>query len=503
MNENKKIAINSIIIFVRLCIVSFVSIIASRVVLDALGASDYGLYNVVGGIMIIINVVNMSMSASTYRYIAAEMGKGENGNLNKIFNISRSNHRLFALLILALALTLGELYVFFGLNVNPDKFDEALILYHITVVSSVISTQLVPYRGLLVAYERFAVTASIEVTAHLLRLLGLLTLLTMFPNRLICYGLIMFGTTMFDCCGYYFYSKLKLGDIVKHVKYNDKETNREMLAFSGWTSLGAFTNVAYTQVTAMLINFFFGTVVNAAFAVGNQINGFITTFANSLNQASVPQITKSFSSGNQDRSLNLTARVSKYTFFLMLLVSFPVLMELDFLLGIWLKKVPKGANIYCILICIAGLLSCVSQGTGSLVSATGKIKFFQIVGAITTAFTLFAGWLCFYLGANAYALSAVICVTRFVSIFMNVYLLKRIINFDAKGFYDAAYKRMIYVAIPLLVYTLLYDPSDFTVIGHLVGFSTSFIYIIVIIFILGLDSVEKSFIKNRLSRVLK
>lgn len=496
MNDNKKIAFNSVIIFIRLCIVSFVSIIASRVVLDALGASDYGLYNVVGGIMVIINVVNMSMSSSTYRYIAAEMGKGTEGNINKIFNISVSNHRLLAFIILLLALTIGELYLFWGLNVEDGKFQDAFILYHITVASSAISTCLVPYRGILIAYEQFVATATIEIVANLCRLIALFTLLTIFTDRLICYGLIMFFTTLFDCCGYYLYAQFKYGNEIRKQKYTDKVSNQEMLAFSGWTSLGAFSNVAYTQVTAMLINFFFGTIVNAAFAVGNQINNFIITFANSLNQASVPQITKNFSAGIPIRSLNLTARVSKYTFFLMIFVSFPILMELDFLLAIWLKHVPEGANIYCALICLSGLLSCIGQGTNSLVAATGKIKFFQIITAFITFVTLFSGWLCFYFGANAYALSIVICITRFISIIVNVYLLKRILDFDVKGFYDVAYKRMFYVSIPLCITYLLYNPSSFSTQGHLIGLSLSAIIPILIILLLGLDNKERDLISS-------
>ena len=503
MNDNKRIAVNSIIIFLRLCTVSAVSIIASRVVLDALGASDFGLYNVVGGIMLLINVVNMAMASSTYRYIAAEMGRGDKGNLNKIFNISLSNHAIFAGVIVMLGLTLGELYMFFGLNVAPEKFHDALIIYHISIFSSFLTTMLVPYRGLLVAYERFSVIAAIEVIAVLLRLVALLTLLYIMPNRLICYACIMVCTVLMECVFYLLYSRMKMRAVVKLQRYHDRQLNREMLSFSGWNSLGAFTNVAYTQVTAILINFFFGTIVNAAFAVANQINNFITTFANSLNQASVPQITKSFSAGNQERSLALTARVSKYTFFLMLLVAFPVLMELDFLLGLWLKEVPLGANIYCGLICLQGLLVCISQGTGSLVSATGKIKYFQIVSTILTVFTLLAGWLSFFLGANAYALSIVICVSRFVGVIVNVVLLKRIINFDVRLFVDVAYKRMVYVALPLAVLFVIYDSSSMGIAGHLIGLAVSGIIALVVIWAVGMDTVERAMISNRIMTIVK
>lgn len=496
MNDNKKIAVNSIFIFIRLCVVTLVSIIASRLVLDALGASDFGLYNVVGGIVALLNVVNMAMSSATYRFIATEIGRGSSGNINKVFNVSFSIHFFFALSVLILGLTIGLYYVNNWLNVDPGKLADARLVFFVSVASVCFSTLMVPFNGLLVAYEEFLFLSVLEIVSNLLRLAAIVVLLERVPNRLICYSFIMLGMILINHGGKLVYSFIKYKKSVVYHRYQDRVLYKEMLGFSGWTSLGAFTSVANTQCTAMMINFFFGTVVNAAFSVANQINGFITSFANSLNTSAVPQITKSLSGGNQGRSVSLTVKISKYTYFMILLVAFPVLMELDFLLDLWLKEVPEGANIYCILIVTAGMLMCISQGVSSLIAATGKIKMFQIIDAIITILTLPLGALAFYMGANAYALSAIICVANLIRIPITLILLKGIIHINIKTVFLPIYTKMVLVSLPLIVLFLFYNPSEFSVTGHIIGFVLSLIGCIALIYLIGLDKGERDMINN-------
>lgn len=501
MNENKRIAINSIIIFIRLCIVSLVSIIISRVVLDALGASDYGLYNVVGGLVMLLNVINMAMSSATYRFITTEMGKGNNGNINKVFNTSLAIHFLFAFFIVLLGLTLGEWYVNCGLNVPVESMRDARVVYHITIFTTFVCTLLVPYNGMLIACENFKFTAITEIIVNLFKLTAVLTILFHVPNRLICYSIIMSATTIFQWLVYVAYSTKNYKSYVRIHFSRDKQLYREMLGYSGWTALGSFTNVGKTQIVAVLINYFFGTIVNAAFAVANQINNFIVMFASSLNTAAVPQITKSLSAGNANRSFNLAARISKYTFFLMLVVSFPVLMEIDFLLDLWLKEVPEGANIFCVLIVVAGLFTCVCQGTQSLVNASGKIKWFQVIGNTYVLLSLPVGWLCFYLGANAYALSFVICIFMFFNIPLNLVLLKRVLDFDIRNFFKISYWPMLKVFIPLVVIYIFYNPNSFSLMGHILGLGISMLLVLVLIATVGIDQKEKTIIREKIGSI--
>lgn len=494
MNNNKRIAVNSVIIFVRLCVTTLVAIFASRIVLDALGASDYGLYNVVGGIVTILNVVNSAMLSTTYRYIAFEIGRGENGNSNKVFNTSVAIHACFALFILLLAVTIGEYYISNYLNVLPEKLDDARFVFRISVMTTVVSTILVPYKGLLVAYEKFSVTAILDIAAQLFKLLAVFLILYEAPNKIRAYSLIMMIYTLIECGGYFIYGNKKYYSTVKLKLWSDWKLYKEMLSFAVWTLFGAVASIGKNQGSAIILNFFFGTLVNAAFAVANQVNNFITMFARSLDNAAIPQITKSFSGGEKDRSYRLASYISKYTFFLMLLVAFPVLLEMDFLLGLWLKEVPEGSTIFCQIIILTALLDCLGEGIPAIVNATGDIKKYQIIFHSFTILGLPIAFLLCKLGFGQYTLVWVFCVIMGLSAILRLYLLKKIYNIDIKMFIETSYIKMFYVSIPLLIFFIIYDSSSFSLWGHIIGMVGSELVLLPVIYVLGLEKKERSII---------
>ena len=337
MNENKRIAFNSVIIYLRLCVVSLISIILSRVVLDALGVSDFGLYNVVGGIVLLLNVINSSMTSTTYRYLAFEIGKKENGNPNKIFNTSRIIHLAFAALIVLVGEPLGELYIINYLNVASESIPDAQFVFRLSIIAAAINTIFVPNQGLLVAYEKFRATALIDIISNLVKLGLILLFIYSDTNRIRLYSIIMLSYTVINSLAYYMYCKKYHNDVVACSLNKDRRMYKEMVSFSSWTLFGAFANVGKSQGSVIIINYFFGTIINAAYAVARQVEVFIMMFARSLGSAAVPQTTKSFSAGDLQRSISITSRISKYTFVLMALISFPVIIEIDFLLGLWLK----------------------------------------------------------------------------------------------------------------------------------------------------------------------
>ena len=379
MNENKRIAFNSVIIYLRLCVVSLISIILSRVVLDALGVSDFGLYNVVGGIVLLLNVINSSMTSTTYRYLAFEIGKKENGNPNKIFNTSRIIHLAFAALIVLVGEPLGELYIINYLNVVSESIPDAQFVFRLSIIAAAINTIFVPNQGLLVAYEKFRATALIDIISNLVKLGLILLFIYSDTNRIRLYSIIMLSYTVINSLAYYMYCKKYHNDVVVCNLNKDRRMYKEMVSFSSWTLFGAFANVGKSQGSVIIINYFFGTIINAAYAVARQVEVFIMMFARSLGSAAVPQTTKSFSAGDLQRSISITSRISKYTFVLMALISFPVIIEIDFLLGLWLKDVPNGSAQFCQLIILGNLIGCLGEGIPNLINACGKIKAYQVI----------------------------------------------------------------------------------------------------------------------------
>ena len=489
MNDNKRIAINSVVIFLRLCIVSMVNIIASRVVLDALGASDFGLYNVVGGIVILLNVVNTAMLATTYRYLAFEIGKKLGGNPNKIFNTSLLIHAVFAIGLITVGIAVGDWYICNYLNIVPDKISDAIFVFHISIITAALSTLFVPFQGLQVAYEKFTVNAAIDIISQSIKLAAIILLIYSDTNRLRLYSMIMLSYTFFSCVLYVGYCVMHYWNVIKPTVYKDSKLIKEMLQYALWTMFGALASVGKSQGSAVIINFFFGTVVNAAFAVATQIESFVLVFARSLNSAAVPQITKNFSGGNSGRSIKLTSYISKYTFILMCFVAFPVLLEMDFLLSIWLKEVPEGSATFCRLMILCALLGCLGEGIPALVNATGNIKNYQI---IIHSFT----FVCYKLGATPFAILKVFCCISFLLAFIRLYLLKRIFDFDVRQFIEISFIKIGLISIPLLIFYILYNPASFPIWGHILGIILSEIFLIAVIVLIGLDKEERQLLAS-------
>lgn len=495
MNDNKKIAVNSIILFVRLVVTSLIGIIASRIVLDALGASDYGLYNVVGGIVTILNVFNSSMVATTYRFIAAEMGRGESGNVNKVFNVSFLIHVAFALVIVLVGTFVGEWYIDNYLNVAEGKLPDARFVFHISIITTAISTLLVPYQGLITSYEKFNVLAIRDILTRILYFVAIYYLLKLDLNRLRIYACIHLAYNVVYNGSFLVYCKHKFTEDSKFKIYREWEQIKSMFSFALWTLFGAVANITKTQGCAILINFFFGTIVNAAYAVANQVESYVLMFARSLNNAAIPQITKSFNGGKRERSLTLTSYISKYTFILMSLVAFPVLLETDFLLGLWLKEVPEGAATFCKLIVLGGLLGTLGEGIPALVNATGNLKVYQLVFHTFVILGLPIAWIFFKLGYNPYTIVIVYCVIYFLSAFVRLFLLKYIYHFDIMQIIRVSYIRIIAIAIPLFVFYILYNPSSFSTLFHIIGMLGAEMFLVIVVLIIGLDAKERNLLK--------
>lgn len=500
MGENKKIAINTIIIFIRLVIVSIAGLLVSRVVLQKLGASDFGLYHVVGGIVLLLNVFNSALTSTTYRYIAYELGKKNKGNPNLVFNTSFAIHAFMAVCILLIGLPVGEWYINGYLNVEPGRLDDAFFVFRISVLTASVSTLLVPYNGLLTAFEKFNVTAIIDISVQLLRLFMVYTLLDIADDSLRAYSLIMMTFTLTGSGSYLFYSIFKYKEIIRPRIVRNLKLYKEMLVFAFWTLFGAVANIGKSQGSNIIVNFFFGTIVNGAFAIAYQVESFTLMFARCLNNAAIPQITKNLSGGNSERSVSLTSYISKYTYFLMLFVAFPVMLDIDFLLDLWLDKVPEGAGLYCNLMILGCLFGCLGEGIPALVNATGKIKNYQLVVNLFLLSGLPISFLLFKFGMPVQALLIVYCIIGALCAFLKLYMLRRLIEFDVVNFMKISYLRMLLVSIPLIFIYMVYDVTGFSFLEHILGLIFMEILLCLSIILLGFDKQERIVILNKIRK---
>lgn len=501
MKENTTILKNSGILYLKLIVTSVISLYTSRIVLQSLGVSDFGLYSVVGGIVVMVNILNIALISTTYRYIAFEIGGGNLSDINKVFNISLVLHIVLALVVVLLAETLGSYYIYNKLNVPSDRIDDAMFVFHFSVLAIVFSIVSIPFQALIAAHEKFSVSAIIEIISAILKLGIAIILLYYIGNRLRIYALLMGAIMSIPPILYLLYCIKKCKSIILWNFQKDKSKYKEMIGFSGWILLGASASIGQIQGAALIINLFFGTILNASFGLANSINSIVLVFARNLGQAAIPQITKSYSSGNTDRTMQLVCYISKYSFFLMLLPALPILLETDFILKLWLKNVPEYTTIFCQLMIINALVTCLGSSIPSVVQATGKIKYFQIIGSVISLLSLPIAYLLFKFGYPSYSILVVYIISSLINVIVSQILLRYLINFDVKTFMKIAYLKIVYVVVfvsPLFLIRNLYPDNTARFIFLLI---ISVVWFFISVYIVGINKKEKELIGSTINSI--
>lgn len=453
ISNNRKIAKNSLLLYIDLIVSALLWFVASRFLLEALGVKDYGLYNVVGGIVVLLNVVNTAMISTSYRYIATELGKFD-GNPNRIFNTCLVIHIIIAAAIIVLGLPVGIYYINHYLNVEGSNVADAIFVYHISIITCAISTFLVPYLGLVTASENFSFKVIVNISRGLIRFVLIFILLYTIGNRIRIYSIFALIPEIIVAIAYITYSYKRYYSIVKFKFYKDTHLYKEISGFAWWVLVGTSARICKAQGASLLINFFFGTVLNAALAISNTVNSFVNTATSSLTQAAGPQITKSISSGESKRSLDLAIYISKYSFILMLLVCMPFIWQTDFILSLWLTTVPENTPIFIKLILIETLIGCLGAGVSTLYEAYGKIRLFQISTSIIFISSILFGYLGYRFGLPPYSLLVIYCLMTLLDRIISCILLKYILKIDVKRLINFSYlnsMKLVLLSLPLII----------------------------------------------------
>ena len=491
-NDNKKILINTGVMYAKLIITTAIGLLTSRFVLQALGASDYGLYAVVGGLITMLNVISTGMHTTTRRFVNVEMGKPD-GNLNRIFNISRLVHIGFAFFILLVAETIGMYYIYHFLNVSPEKFEDAIFVFQVSTIASAIGIINVPYQALIEAYEKFSIGAFISIMDSIIKLAFVVVLIYYQGNVLRIYAVGMSLLTLLNLCLYNIVCFRKWKDVVKYKFYKGWSKYKEIIYFNNYVSLGATSYLSRTQGSTLLVNYFFGTVVNAAFAIGYMIENYCIMFVSNIGLASGPQITQNYEK-NYDRSFELTTTLSRYSTYMMLLLVVPFSVELDFILHLWLREVPEGTQVICHLTLLSALIRVAVGDSFKIIQASGKVKWFQI---IESAIELSCIPLCitvFIHGGPAYMIIIAYILCTLINNVIRLFLLNIILSFDVWRFVQKLYIPigMVLGAISLFItlYTIVIPP-EMPVFTHFIGICTSVVVTSAVVYTLGLNITEK------------
>ncbi|MDD3818235.1 MAG: hypothetical protein PHG41_00115 [Actinomycetota bacterium] len=493
--SNKLIIKNSIYLYIRLVVSMVAGFFTSRFLLMALGVSDYGLYNVVGGVVSLMAFVNTIMITTTYRFIAFEEGKPD-GNVNNIFNISLSIHLLLCIIFLFLSLTVGLYYIYNYLNVPEGKLNDAVFTFLFSTLITICIIIETPFQGLLVAKEKFSITVPIEILNKILILLLSIALIYLPYNHLRLYVIFL---TIIHALRLILYIIYCFRTYFNEVKWNfskDWKKYKEMLGFTGLNSIEVAAVVGEHQGAAIIINRFFGTILNASFGIANQVNSIVRSFAQSLGQAVVPQITKSYSAGEHKRASNLVILASKYSFFLMAIPMLPILLETDFILNIWLKEVPEYTTIFVQAMLLKSVIFASQYGIGPFIHASGNIALFKITYSSITLLGLPLAYFAFKAGYPPYIIGYIYLLTATLTFITDLILLKAILNYDVMEFLKNSTFKIILVSLSVVPFFIIKNFFSYGWLRFILISLVSEIILFISIYYLGMDLYERQSIKR-------
>lgn len=500
MKDSNKIAFNTGITYARMLITVFISLYTSRIVLLALGVSDFGIFNIVAGVVALFSFINGSMTVSTQRFLSYEIGRKDQVAVNKIFNASILVHSVIALVILVLAETAGLWFFKHYLNIPGNRKDAALLVYQFAIVSFMLNILNVPFQALLNAKENLLAIAVINIIETIFRLGAALLLTFTLFDKLVFFGFSTFLIALFSLGLYIAVCLIKYQEskiyIVKDIKLY-----KELLSFAGWNLFGAIAGVGKSQGNAILLNIFFGPVLNAAYAIANQVNGQLSFFAQSIFRATNPQIVKNYGEGNKDHMLRLIYQASKFAFFILFLFALPIMLRMDYVLLVWLKKVPSYAPLFCQLILINTLIDLISYPLMTAAQSTGRIKYYQMFMGLFVLLNFPFSYLLFHFGFPPYSIIICNISISFIALFFRLLFLKSMINFPIGSWVKECFSKILILTLVVAISSVLANKLIGIGFYNFIILSAFSAIVSIITFYILLDKDEKNYMKKLFTRL--
>lgn len=497
-DNNKRIAKNTLLLYVRMLFMMVVSLYTSRITLNALGVVDYGIYNVIGGVVATLAFLKSTLSSASQRFITFELGRGNIESLKKVFANTMSIHLILAAVVVFLGETLGVWFLNTHMNIPSDRMFAANIVLQCSLGSFVLTLLNVPYNGLIIAHERMNAFAYISILEVVLKLLIVYAIMVTSFDKLILYAILWL------CVGFlvqfiYFQYSFKHFSESRVKPIVDKVYFKKMLGFSGYNLCEIFANMMADQGVNILLNIHFGPVVNAArgiaVQVNNAINGFTTNFGTALN----PQITKNYASGNINRMWSLVGYGNRLSFFLLLFLAMPIFFKIDYILDIWLKIPPKQSALFIQLMILTNLSLMPSRAFYTAIAATGDIKKYQLSFGLYRLMVFPVCWAALNFICNqAYVIYIVALLFEVFGTMLKLFLLKQQFgSFKIYAYVKSVIWPLFYVFVlcSLITYVESRAFSD-SILGLVLFAIICCTTSALIIYLIGFDKKEKDLVKS-------
>lgn len=487
-----------------MAITVFISLYSTRLVLSTLGVADFGIYNLVGGVIAMLGFLNSSMAAATQRFISFAQGAGDIEKVKRIFNMSSLLHWFIAILVLLLFESVGYYLFHFVLNISPDRISAAKLIYKFMIVSTIFTVISVPYEAVITSHENMLVYAVLGIVEAVLKLAIAVFISYSSIDHLLLYGLLMAIISILLLIVRRIYCHRNYAECVLNFKiYFDKPILKNISGFALWSLLGSSTNLIINYGQGILINVFFGTVVNSAQGISAQISGQLNVLATTLIKALKPIIDKNEGAGNRSSMLKAALVGSKVSFFLLIIIYIPFIIELPYIFKLWLKNVPDYSIIFCSLLLIRNLIEQLFIPLVAAINAEGNIKGYQKSSSFLLLFPLLVSYVLFRLNYPPYALYIVFVVYSLIASCIILYYANINCNLSIKIFLiDVVLKCLIVFSV---VFIIAYIPhlllNDGLIRLLLVGLFT-IVPFFIIIFIFGFSNDEIAKIKIIFKRKL-
>lgn len=501
MKSDERIAKNTIFLYIRTFVTMAVTLYTSRVILKYLGVEDYGIYNVVGGIVAMMGILNNAMSTASQRFFAYELGRGDVDRLKETFNACFIVYIGVSVLFVLLAETIGLWFLHTKLNIPEERMAAANWVYQFSIVASVISLLSNPYNAAIIAHERMKIYAHVSILEAVLKLVVVFMLPLIPIDRLVMYAFFVLLCQTVIRIIYQVYCRKNFQEC-KYVRVTNRELFKQILSFSGWNLYGSFAVLMKTQGLNILLNLFFTPVVNASRGIANQVNAAVTQFFSSFYSAIRPQIIKNYARKDYKNAVRLVTKSSVFSFYLILIVCLPLFLETRSIIYYWLGQIPEHVVCFTQLMLLITVFDSMAHPLMTLVQASGKLRLYQIIISSLIVLNIPVSYLFLTKGFPPNTVFIVSLLISIVCFFVRIFYVLTFMDFPwwmyiKKVFFKSIFITMLSAVLPLWVKNMLNNQNIDFLQSCIVVF-VSVLSAICVVWLVGMSRDEKKFIMNKI-----
>lgn len=508
MNGNQhrvaRIAKNTLMLYVRMLVLMLVGLYTSRVVLEALGEDEMGIYSVVGGVVAMFTIISGALNSAVSRFITFEMGKGEKAQLNKVYSTAVTIQLILGAIVVILAEPIGIWFINNEMTIDQARIPEAVMVLHFSLAAFVVNLMSVPQMASITAHEKMSAYAYIGILDAFLRLGTALLIMNSSGDRLVQYAALMMVTVILVRIAYGVYCRRNFEEC-RYRPVFDRPLIREMFSFAGWNFVGVASGVLRDQGGNILVNLFSGaagTAVNAARGMAVQLNGAVQGFVTNFMTAVNPQITKSYAAGEHSYMFTLVRKSSRMSFYLLLMLVMPLILNTEVVLGVWLKDVPAHTTLFVQLFLVFALSESLSNPMITAMLATGRIRNYQLVVGGIQLLNIPISYICLKMGAIPEVTVMVAIGLSQICLWARLIMLSRATGFPIGDFVSKVYVKSLLVVLPCAaVVPVLFELVKPTGLwGAVYSAVISVVWTGTVIYMIGMDTSERNMVKGLLKK---